>query len=56
MRFAAAFTVMIAAALPARADLAPEPANPATPDGALVWITVIMAVAALVVIWWRRKP
>jgi cobalamin biosynthesis Mg chelatase CobN len=55
MRAVSLAVLLIAFACPARADLAPEPANPATPEGALVWVTVIAAVAALAAIWWRRR-
>lgn len=55
MRAFTTLTLALAAALPARADLAPEPTDPSPPEGAFVWIAVIVAVAALVTIWWRRR-
>ena len=48
-------TLTLAAALPARADLAPEPTDPTTPEGAIVWLSILAAAAALAVIWFRRK-
>jgi hypothetical protein len=55
MRVAASMIATLAAAAPAWADLAPDPTNPATPDGAMVWLAVAAAVAALALIWFRRK-
>jgi hypothetical protein len=55
MRIILVLTLAIAAALPVRADLAPEPTDPSTPEGAVVWISIIAAVAALALIWFRRR-
>lgn len=55
MRAIAALTLAFSAAAPAFADLAPNPADPSTPDGAVAWLAVIAAIAALAAIWWRRR-
>lgn len=39
----------------ARADVAPNPMDPTSPTGAFAWIAVIVAVAALILIWRRRR-
>lgn len=55
MRATTVLALALAAALPAWADLAPDPTDPRSPEGAVAWVAVIAAVAALAAIWWRRR-
>ena len=53
-RLIAAFTFALAAAAPARADLAPEPTDPSSP---YFWVALLAAVAGVTgfLVWRRRR-
>jgi hypothetical protein len=55
MRLTLIALTFVVSANAALADLAPDPADPTSPTGALVWVAIAAAVCALILIWRRRR-